>query len=117
MIWEETYSQALLDLGFRRGLASPCCFYNERLSVSVVIHGDEFTALGPRSGLLEYEAGLAKVFEIKMKARIGEAADCDREVRVLNRVVRLTQDGLEYEADPRHAEMLVIAGGLELGNM
>ena len=24
MIWEETCTQALLDLGFRRGLASPC---------------------------------------------------------------------------------------------
>ena len=35
---------------------------------------------------------------------------------MLNRVVRLTEDGLEYEADPRHAEMLVLAGGLHLGN-
>lgn len=25
-IWEETYAQALLDLGFRRGLSSPCSF-------------------------------------------------------------------------------------------
>ena len=72
MSWEETCSQALLDLGFRRGLASPCCFYNNKLQVSVVIHGDDFTAIGPREGLDAYEQGLAKVVELNIKARLGE---------------------------------------------
>ena len=62
MIWEETYSQALVDLCFVRGLSSPCCLFNKQLQVSVGIHGDDFTALGPREGLLAYEAGLSKVF-------------------------------------------------------
>ena len=34
-------------------------------------------------------------------------------MRVLNRIVRITDDGLLYEADPRHAEMLVKAFHLE----
>ena len=39
MIWEETYAQALLDMGFRRGLSSPCCFFSKDLQVAVVVYG------------------------------------------------------------------------------
>ena len=82
----------------------------------MVIHGDDFTARGPTDGLRRYREGLEKFFELKVKGHRGEAPGCDREVRVLNRVVRLVPEGLEYEADPRHGEMLVQAGGLALGN-
>ena len=116
MLWEETYSHALIDLGFRRGLASPCCFWNKDLEVAVVIHGDDFTALGARDGLLNCEEGPAKVFDYKHKGRIGKAPDCDPEVRVLNRIVSMGSSGIKYEADPRHAEMLILAAGLSLGN-
>ena len=30
MIWEECYSQAPLPMGFRRGVASPCCVFQQR---------------------------------------------------------------------------------------
>ena len=81
-----------------------------------MIHGDDFTALGARADLEWYEEGLRQVFEVVVKGRLGEAADCDKEVRVLNRIVRIDEQGVKYEADPRHAEMLVQSGGLHLGN-
>ena len=31
----------------------------------------------------------------------------DNEIRILNRIVRITDRGLEYEADPRHVELIV----------
>ena len=34
-------------------------------------------------------------------------------MRVLNRIVRITDDGLLYEADPRHAELLAKSLNLE----
>ena len=34
-------------------------------------------------------------------------------MRVLNRIVRITDGGLLYEADPRHAEMLIKSLKLE----
>ena len=40
-------------------------------------------------------------------------ADELKEVRVLNRSLRWTAEGIEYEADPRHAEMLARALSLE----
>ena len=36
-----------------------------------------------------------------------------KEMRVLNRIVRITDGGLLYEADPRHAEMLIKSLKLE----
>ena len=44
-----------------------------------------------------------------MRAILGEGAGFDKEVRILNRVVRIAEGGLLYESDPRHAEMPVRA--------
>ena len=41
-----------------------------------------------------------------------DRADVLREAQILNRVVRTTQDGWEYECDQRHVE--IILGQLDL---
>ena len=43
---------------------------------------------------------------MKVNGRLGEQPGCVQEMRVLNRVVRLTPKGLLYEPGPRHAEIL-----------
>ena len=78
------------------------------------MHGDDFTALGTQDGLDKYEAGMRETFECKMKGRLGRGPKDLKEMRVLNRIVRITDSGLRYEADPRHAELL--AGSLNLEN-
>ena len=107
MLWEDTYSSCLESLGFVRGLANPCCFRHSTKDLAVVVHGDDFTSLGPRADLTWFETELAKSFEVKLRGRVGEPADCLKEMRILNRVIRLTPQGLLYESDPRHAELLV----------
>ena len=57
-IWEGCYTDALLAMGFKQGSASPCCFFHEDWSVSVVVHGDDFTALGNVDGLNAYEKSM-----------------------------------------------------------
>ncbi len=42
-----------------------------------------------------------KKFEAKFKARLGMDARDDKAVRILNRVVERTPEGLNYEADQR----------------
>ena len=37
-------------------------------------------------------------------------------VRILNRIVTVTKDGLEYEADQRHAEILMKDMGVDEGS-
>ena len=45
MIWEETYRQALIDMGFEAGRASPCCFQHPTRGIAIVAHGDDFAYL------------------------------------------------------------------------
>ena len=73
----------------------------------MAVHGDVFTALGTSAQLTWYEEELANAFEIKIKGRLGESPSCDKEVRVLNRIIRIDTDGIHIEADPRHSELLV----------
>ena len=79
------------------------------LGVSVVVHGDDFTALGTADALQQYEDGLTAHFELKIKGRLGLEPGNMREMRVLNRIVRITENSLLYEPDPRHVELLVRA--------
>ena len=53
------------------------------------------------------KAELERKYELTEAHRLGPAEEDDKEARVLNRIVRWTKDGLEYEADPRHVEILV----------
>ena len=104
-IWETCYTDCLVNMGFVQGVASPCCFEHKEWKVSVAVHGDDFTALGNTQGLSKYEEGMKNTSECKIKGRLGRGKDDLKEMRVLNRIVRITDDGLLYEADPRHAEL------------
>ena len=82
----------------------------------MVVHGDDFTSLGTDPELNWLETMLAKHFEIKIRGRLGEGCPGDNELRILNRVVRITPEGLTYEADPRHVDILKHSINLEDGN-
>jgi hypothetical protein len=103
MIWEQTYRQCLEDLGFISGRASPCCFFHPRWKLSLVVHGDDFTAVGIDDSIEKLEAGLKASFDIKIRRSIGGHLPL-KEMRILNRIVTLTDKGILYEADPSHAK-------------
>ena len=105
-IWEETYRQCLEQAGFRCGVSSPCIFHHEERNVSCVVHGDDFTSLSSDAGLDWIEVVLRKSFDIKVRGRLGVGCPGDNELRILNRIVRVTPRGLEYEADPRHVDLM-----------
>ena len=44
--WELAYRKAHADWGFRVGKASPCVMCHPQREIRVVVHGDDFTALG-----------------------------------------------------------------------
>ena len=114
MIWEETYGAALQQIGFTAGRASPCCFFHKDRSIHLVVHGDDLTAMGVRADLDWYEERLGQSFELKIRGRIGEDTTL-KTMRILNRIVTLTDEGLIYESDPRHAELMARNLALEEG--
>ena len=114
--WQEEYTKQLEAMGFLAGVASPCCFYRASDDVSCVVHGDDFTFEGPPDALKEVTAGLQKVWLVKVRATLGPEPEDDKEVSILNRVIRWAEGSLLYEADPRHVEKLLKEAGLECCN-
>jgi len=112
MIWEQCYRNALEGMGFTSGISNPCLFHHPSRDIAVVVHGDDFTAMATDDDLDWYTAELEKVFEIKVRGRLGEGLE-QNEIRILNRIVRVTPQGVRYEADPRHYELLSRSLGLE----
>ena len=78
------------------------------------MHGDDFVSVGRREDVQWFRSVLSARFEIKTcivgsRADLGEA----REGKVLNRIVRCTEEGFELEADQRHADMICAQLGME----
>ena len=59
---------------------------------------------------------MEKRYELTVGGRLGPALEDAKEVRCLNRIIRWTPNGIEYEADPRLVERLVEQVGLEGAN-
>ena len=55
-------------------------------------------------------------FEAKVKGRIGPGKGDGKVVRVLNRMIEWTDAGIRYEADQRHAEIIITELGLVEGS-
>ena len=55
---------------------------------------------------------MEKKFEVKTKM-LGPGPQDEKEVRILNRVVTWHDDGIGYEPDPRHPEIIIQQLGLE----
>ena len=104
--WEECYQNAFKEMGFKPGLASVCHLHNRERDLKEVVHGDDFTVTGSKQELTQLAGELGKRFEIKLKI-MGPERDQVQEQIILNRIVRWTNEGLQYEADPRHAELVV----------
>ena len=113
-IWEETFAGALVAMGFVRGAASACCFHHPTRGISIVVHGDDFTALAEDQDLNWYEGELGKYFELKVRGRLGAGDQDTKEIRILNRILRIDNQGLKYEADPRHAEVIIQSLGFPM---
>ncbi len=105
--WEAFLAEQLIALGFAKGRASPCCFFHARLGVRCIVHGDDFVLSGTAGALDEVKARMHERFLLKELGRLGGGQGELKELRVLNRIIQWTPAGLRYEADPRHAEIVV----------
>jgi hypothetical protein len=114
--WELAYSEFVQRIGFISSLVNPCVFYHAHRRLYLVVHGDDFTIAGREIELDWFRARIAEEMDVKFRARLGPDEKDDKAVRILNRVVEWTQEGLIYEADQRHAELIVKDVGLKEGS-
>ena len=78
----------------------------------MTVHGDDFTSSASTKNLEWLKRKFEEKFEVTAKL-LGPEVGQEREIRVLNRVIRWEADGLVYEPDQRHAEMIIREFGLE----
>ena len=90
--------------GFSNGRYNVSTYYNQTRGLRTMVHGDDFVTVGKLEEVNWLKKQLDARFELKTKI-IGK--DHESEARVLNRIVRQTPEGWEYEADQRHAETLI----------
>ena len=88
-------------------MASACVFRHPSRGLACSVHGDDLTTEGPKDQLDWFVGELRKKYELKEGARLGPGKGDDKEARILNRLVRWTAEGIEYEAGPRQAERIV----------
>ena len=110
--WQRCVSEHLVSLGFKAGLSNPCVFWcvfwHPGRGIRTLVHGDDYASTGSLSQLAWLRTQLEKKFD--MKTQILGHSDREgvqREAKILNRVIRATPQGWEYECDQRHVEIIL----------
>ena len=70
-IWEATYTDLLLKMGFTQGASSPCCFHHATWGLPLVAHGDDSRRLGTDDALDRYEHAMQEAFDVELRGRRG----------------------------------------------
>ena len=104
--FQEEVKKLMLKIGFTRGRYNTSTYFHKQKKLKVLVHGDDFVSSGMRQQALWFKNELEKRFKIKTKV-IGNGEGEMREATVLNRTIRVMENGWEYEADQRHADIIV----------
>ncbi len=107
----------LRGMGFEIGVFNPCLCRHAGRGLMLFYHGDDFVCLGPADNIQWFADALNKHLIVKVRGVLGGGDNDLKEITLLNRIVRwgATQNGtsfLEWEADPRHAEIIIKQLGL-----
>lgn len=112
-VWEEDYAKRKEAEGCRKGNGAPTVVYNAKTEVRAVVHGDDFTFSKARHELDKMLVKMEKWYDIKNRCTMGSGEAEIKEVTNLERAVRWTEEGIEYEAAEVHRTKLMKAEGVE----
>ena len=95
------------EMGFVQGKPIPCNFYHPEGDIMTVVHRDDFTSL-PAGDLCDWLADeLRNHLSLKVRGVLGSGPKNAKSIRILNRIVSWNNDGITYESDQGHAEIIV----------
>ena len=89
--------------GFARLVGTQCTFSHPSSGVLVVARVDELLVLGRRADLLALRNGLATEGYEVTGSILGKGADDVKQLKFLGRTITLTDEGLEWAGDEKHA--------------
>ena len=115
----------MVKMGYVVGILNLCLYHHPVKDISVYRFVDDFVVCGTRAQVAEFKDELGKHLIVKHLGTLGPCkalGDC-QEVRCLNRLIRWVcppfgkgVERIEYEADPRHAELVIAFCGLKPGS-
>jgi len=111
--WENDFAERLESIGFVRGKSATTVFFNPTTSTRCVVHGDDFTFLGYDIDLKDVAARMREWYEIKVRGTIGDEPGDDSEMTILNRRVEWKDGVITYEADSKHAKVIIEEMGVQ----
>jgi len=115
-IWQADYTKLFMENGWEAGKSNPAVFACDADDGRALCHGDDLMVLGDQDCVNRMDDILRSRYDVKKLANLGLENGDDREVVMLNRVLRIveTDEGaaMEVEADSRHAELIVKKLGL-----
>ena len=111
--WERDWQENIKKWGFQLGLSSKNLFHHKENQVSGLTHGDDFVLTGPIKRLKEFKNEMKSVYPIKAKIISFGSLES---IKTLNRRLHWGKEGIVYQHDPRHIDVLVRELGLENGN-
>lgn len=121
--WDDFAGKVMEKLGFVEGVISPCIYYNKEWNAPCWRHGDDFVLLATRAQHAEFMKKANEQMILKCEGILGPCKDLGDlpEVRCLNRILRYVQPAfagiekgyVEWEADPRHMQILIVQVGLK----
>ena len=90
--WQMEVTRHLTDLGFERGRAFPSVFRHQQKGLMTVVHGDDYVTSGGLGAARWLKRELERKFELKT-TMVGPQEGLEKEVNILNRIIRVTQEG------------------------
>ena len=110
--FQDEIKKVMIKAGFKVNKYNASTFYHKERDLKTMVHGDDFVTSGRRDNIKWLKDVLEKKFEVTTTI-VGTKKGEVQEARILNRVIRVNQSGWFYEADQRHAELIVKALNLE----
>ena len=84
----------------------PVAFVHEGKDLLGVAHGDDFVFVGLDKDLDWALKLLEARYSVKNRGRLGRGPGDIREIDMLGRVIKITEEGISWEGDPRHQTLL-----------
>ena len=113
MNWAATFTSFMENNRFITRKCSPCNFRHCERDLVVTVHGDDFTLLGWQKDLDGFWKTIKAKYECKHRGRLGPSDEDSKQIRILNRIIEWTPEGLAYEGDQRHVEICFREVGIE----
>ena len=104
--WEEHYSEVLKNHGFVRLRCVPVVFVHPERDMTAAVHGDDFVFEGLDEDLDYILKVLEANYELKNRGRLGSGAKDLKQIDLLGRIIKLEEDGITWQGDPRHQRLL-----------